>query len=89
MPAGMCAERFAEGVHWAITARRAQVLGLLAENYTEPEIADRLGISLHGVRSHIDWLRDYAGLNSTRELARWWREERLTWLRAMARAAGL
>jgi DNA-binding NarL/FixJ family response regulator len=73
----------------AITARRAQILARLAEGFTEREIAGELGLSLAGVRSHVSWLREAIGLDSGRELGRWWRSYRETWLDGLARLAGL
>lgn len=72
-----------------ITHRRAQVLRELADGYTEREIAARLGMSVNGVRSHVERLRSLAGCATVRELGRWWRSERERWLAAMAVAAGL
>ena len=67
-----------------ITARRAAVL-------REMPMATRngkLGISLTGLRSHLEELRNLTGLDSGRELGRWWRQERTVWLHVMSLQAG-
>lgn len=71
-----------------ITARRAAVLREMADGYTEREAARRLGISLTGLRSHLEELRNLTGLDSGRELGRWWRQERTVWLHVMSLQAG-
>ena len=72
-----------------ITVRRAQVLRELASGYTEREVAASLGLSVNGVRSHVENLREITGCSSVRELARWWRDHRARWCRFMWEQAGL
>lgn len=79
----------AESLFLAITARRAEVLRELVEGYTQREVADHLGISTNGVRSHIEELRSIANCSSTRELARWWRLNREQWAAVMCAQAGV
>jgi DNA-binding NarL/FixJ family response regulator len=72
----------------SITLRRAQVLRELANDWTEREIAERLGISPSTVRSHLEAVKDILGLPSNRDVARFWRAERECWVRFMARESG-
>jgi DNA-binding CsgD family transcriptional regulator len=53
----------------SITLRRAQVLRELANDWTEREIAERLGISPSTVRSHLEAVKDILGLPSNRDVA--------------------
>lgn len=71
-----------------ITARRAEVLRELADSFSEPEIAEHLGLELNGVRSHVEQLRTIIGCSSVRELGRWWRANRDDWLESMREAGG-
>lgn len=71
-----------------ITLRRARVLRLVAEDYSEREIAERLMLSLPGVRSHIEDLKRITGHSSKRALGRWWRSVRSEWVRYLADEAG-
>jgi hypothetical protein len=73
----------------AITARRAQILTLVASHKTQLEIARQLYISPCGVRSHIDWLRTLTRRRSMRALGEWWQAHRKQWLMIMAGVAGL
>lgn len=72
-----------------VTRRRAEILGLLAEGYPQPEIASRLGISANTVRSTVAALKDCTGCGSVRELGRWWRSNRAAWLSELATLAGV
>jgi DNA-binding CsgD family transcriptional regulator len=72
-----------------VTRRRAEILGLLAEGYRQPEIASRLGISPNTVRSTVAALKDCTGCKSVRELGRWWRLTRTAWLLELAEIAGV
>jgi FixJ family two-component response regulator len=72
-----------------ITARRAEVLKLAAQNLTERQMAEHLGIDVDGVRSHVRWLKEHAGCRTLRELGPWWVEHRAAWLRAYAEAGGV
>lgn len=72
-----------------VTVRRAEVLAGLADGRTRAEIAERIGISVNGVRSHIEDLKRIAECPSDRNLGRWWRENRLEWLRVLASAGAI
>ena len=73
----------------AITLRRAEILREFADGYTQREIAARLGISVNGVRSHVEDLRDITGSASVRGLGRWWRDHRLEWAFRACMLAGV
>ncbi len=72
-----------------ITARRARILRELTDGYSGRAAALRLGISLSGLRSHVQALRGITGCASVRELARWWGDHREVWLLVMGQQAGL
>ena len=47
-----------EDVDWAwVTPRRLRVLAMLADDRTEQEIADELGVAYSTVRSHVEDLK--------------------------------
>jgi DNA-binding NarL/FixJ family response regulator len=73
---------------YLLTLRRVQVLSRLAEARTEREIAEDLSITLDGVRSHVQSLKEIIGVRTTREIGRWWQENRNAWIRFIAREAG-
>jgi DNA-binding CsgD family transcriptional regulator len=77
-----------DSIYQQITLRRAEVLRELADGYTESEIAEHLGITVNGVRSHVGDLREITGCSGVRELGRWWRHNRHGWMRSRARVAG-
>lgn len=80
-----------QAVDWPrITFRLAQVLRELAQDHSLPEVASRLGISYHGIRSDVDKLKEITGLRSARDIGRWWRNEgAIAWGLAMLEAAGV
>lgn len=51
-----------------LTERQHQVLALIAEGWTEQEIATKLGISPRTVRMHADALRFKLGVQRRRQL---------------------
>ncbi|MBI2767826.1 MAG: hypothetical protein HYX53_18170 [Chloroflexi bacterium] len=73
----------------SITARRAEVLRLISEQRTIPEIAVSLQISEATARRHVEWLSEFLGVNSKRELGRWWSAHRVEWLRDLAVRGGV
>jgi DNA-binding CsgD family transcriptional regulator len=48
-----------------LAERKAQVLALAANGYTNPEIADRLGITVETVKTHLLVTRQYLGARNT------------------------
>lgn len=52
--------------------RQREVLRLIARGHTNPEIADRLGITLDGAKWHVSELLGKLGLESREELADFW-----------------
>ncbi len=71
-----------------LTASRARVLRELADDRTEREVADRLGVSYHGLRSIVEDLKAKTGEPDVRALRRWWRANRGPWLAWWAEQAG-
>lgn len=53
-----------------LTGREADVLGLLAEGLTNQQIADRLGIGITTVKTHVGALYDKTGVTSRVQLGR-------------------
>lgn len=76
------------GFDW-LTASRARVLRELADDRTEREAAERLGLSYHGVRSIVEDLKAQTGEHDVRALRRWWRANRQGWLVWWADQAGV
>jgi DNA-binding CsgD family transcriptional regulator len=54
-----------------LTARESMVVELVAEGLTNRQIADRLGLSIHTVATHLDKIRDKLGLRSRTQIALW------------------
>lgn len=75
-----------------LTPREWEVLGLLREELTNEQIADRLGITERGARYHVSEILSKLGVSSRQEAADWHPEEaapertRLTRLRRWALA---
>ncbi|MFF7352067.1 MULTISPECIES: ATP-binding protein [Streptomyces] len=61
----------ATGQRILLTARESTVAGLVAEGLTNRQIADRLGLSIHTVATHLDKIRDKLGLRSRTQIAVW------------------
>ncbi|HEY4669052.1 MAG TPA: helix-turn-helix transcriptional regulator, partial [Tepidiformaceae bacterium] len=69
-------ERFS--VSW--TPRQREVLELIADGYTNREIAERLGISLDGAKWHVSEIISKLGVQSREDAAQLWlRERRRHW----------
>ncbi len=73
----------------SITARRAELLSLVARHQTQTQIATAMDIAPATAKSHIEWFRDRTDCNSMRELGEWWQLARKDWLCELATAAGL
>lgn len=65
-----------------LTPRQREVLALLAEGRTNPEIAQRLGISLDGAKWHVREVLARLDVSSREEAATYWRREQSAWRRA-------
>ena len=52
-------------------------MALIAEHYTNDEIAGRLHLSKHTVKKHIDHILEKLGVVDRGEAARWW-QQRIT-----------
>lgn len=59
-----------------LTHRQAEIALLVEEGLQYKEIAARLGITLAGVHSHIDHIKDALDLHGRDEVAAWVRERR-------------
>jgi non-specific serine/threonine protein kinase len=59
-----------EGTAGALSQREREILGLVAGGATDAQIAERLFVSVHTVRSHMERIRDKTGARRRAELAR-------------------
>jgi LuxR family transcriptional regulator, maltose regulon positive regulatory protein len=50
-----------------LTQRETQVLALLAERWSNHEIAEQLGVTVNTIRKHISTIYDKLGVSSRRE----------------------
>lgn len=67
-----------EGPPGGLTGREAEVLGLIAEGYTNPEIAERLVVSVRTVETHRAAIHRKLGTTNRAELVRYAREHGLS-----------
>jgi len=67
-----------------LTPREFEVLALLREGLSNPEIAERLAISRDGVKYHVSEILGKLGLSSREEAARWSPEAGPWWAAAAA-----
>ncbi|MCI0776831.1 MAG: helix-turn-helix transcriptional regulator [Chloroflexi bacterium] len=67
-----------------LTPREQEVLALLREGLTNPQIAERLSISLDGAKYHVSEILSKLGVSSREEAARWEPSERPWWATAVA-----
>lgn len=58
-----------------LTPRQREVLDLLARGYTNPRVADALGISLDGAKWHVREILDELQVDSREEAAAYWRAQ--------------
>jgi Tol biopolymer transport system component/DNA-binding CsgD family transcriptional regulator len=66
-----------------LTPREWDVLGLVREGLSNPEIADRLGIGRETVKHHVSEILGKLGVSSREEAARWRPEEKRPWWSAV------
>jgi DNA-binding CsgD family transcriptional regulator len=69
------------GTRWGgsgleLTERQQEVLKLLSRGYSNPEIAEALGISLDGAKFHVSEIMGKLGVNSREEAVTAWRDGR-------------
>jgi DNA-binding CsgD family transcriptional regulator len=62
-----------------LTPREWEVLACIREELSNEEIAERLGISLDGVKYHVTEILSKLGLENRHDAARWQPEERRPW----------
>ena len=55
------------------TRREAEVLGLVADGWTNQQVATRLGITERTVRKHLSAVYEQAGVAGRAAAAGWWR----------------
>lgn len=54
-----------------LTARQRQVILLVAEGYSNPDIGKKLRIHLHTVKQHVKGIMDTTGMHTRVELTTW------------------
>ena len=69
-----------------LTPREWEVLALLREGLSNPEISTRLGIGREAVKSHVSEILGKLGVSSRAEAAAWQPEQRPWWMSAAAPA---
>ena len=67
-----------------LTPREQEVVALLREGLTNPQIAERLSITLDGAKYHVSEILSKLGVSSREEAARWQPSERPWWATAIA-----
>ena len=67
-----------------LTPREQEVLALVREGLTNPQIAERLGIGLEGVKYHVSEILSKLQVSSREEAARWNEGTRPWWMGAIA-----
>jgi DNA-binding CsgD family transcriptional regulator len=73
----------------ALTPRQCEVLDLVVAGKTNPEIAEKLGITLDGAKFHIREILSKLEVHSREEAAEWWMKNRglgrrmASWVRAL------
>jgi DNA-binding NarL/FixJ family response regulator len=60
-----------DGLRVILTGREVEVLRLLAEGFTNPEISEILSISHHTVKSHVVHIFNKLGVNDRTQAAVW------------------
>ena len=62
-----------------LSPRQSQILALMAEGYSDKEIARKIGVSYPTVRTHIDRIfREYGLRNRTEAVAVWLSRPRIS-----------
>lgn len=58
-----------------LTERQRLVISLIAKGYTNPQIADELGVTIDGAKWHVREILSKLGVDSREDAAQWWRQE--------------
>ena len=58
-----------------LTDRQKQVMELIARGFTNPQIAEKLGITLDGAKWHVREILTKVGAENREEAVAWWRRE--------------
>jgi len=66
-----------DGIRVMLTGREVEVLRLMAEGFTNPEISEILAISHHTVKSHVVHIFNKLGVNDRTQAAVWAARNRL------------
>ena len=66
-----------DGIQVSLTGRELEVLRLLSEGFTNPEISEILSISHHTVKSHVVHIFNKIGVNDRTQAAVWAARQRL------------
>lgn len=83
------AQQFGPDTWDRITPRHARLLGLLADDLTEREVAEALCTSEDAVKSAVERLKDLFGCQSARDLRRTWRAVWAEYVAYVTRVSGL
>ena len=67
-----------------LTPRQQEVMGLLREGLTNPQIGEQLGISLNGAKYHVSEIISKLGVNSRSEALAWQAGSRPWWAGVVA-----
>lgn len=61
-----------------LTSREIEIVDLVADGLTNPEVGERLGVSTQVVKNYLRIIYDKAGVWNRLELALWWEVRRAT-----------
>ncbi|MCA9825722.1 MAG: hypothetical protein KC482_04150 [Dehalococcoidia bacterium] len=79
----------AEQAYAELTLRTVGVLNLVVEQRTRREITEAMGIPASTLRDMLGRLESLTGSENQRELARWWQQNRVPWVRWLLGQMGL
>lgn len=85
----MPAQSESQHTYASIDQRLAAVLRMLSDHYLQREIAGQLKVAESTVNRLVADLKQLTGCGNTGELARWWRDNQVGWIRHQAEVAGV